>query len=111
MNKTIKNLSIKLCYPVEGIFNDIVNTITDIKTDNDRWPDSIFYFNNDNYVAEYDKKNKYFYCHYYIFWLKFELNNSFNYMTIRYLLNGMIEEHFKLKGITTLLGFSDLLVR
>lgn len=134
MKKNVKNLQIKLCYPVEKIFDNIVNGITSIKTDNVECPDDIFYFDNDKYIASYNQKNKYFWCDYYTFWSKFELNNTFNYSIIRYLFNDMIEEdfkfnsittnlaiggyfyegeeHFKLKGITTLSpsSYSDLLV-
>jgi hypothetical protein len=97
----IKNLQIMLCYPVENIFDGIINSITDIKTDEIEYPDEIFYFYNDKYIASYDQKNKHFWCDYDKFWLKFKLNNTLSYMIIRYLLNGMVEEHFKLKGITT----------
>jgi len=102
MKNNIKNLSIKLCYPVEIILDNIINSITDIKTDNKTWVNHLFYFNSENKcIAYYDKKNKYFYCNYYTFWSKFYLNNAFNYYTIRYLLNSMVEGHFKLSGVTT----------
>ena len=104
MKRNIKNLSIKLCYPVETIFMDIVNGITDVKTDEVKYPDTIFYFSNENCIANYNSKNKCFWCDYYKFWSKIYLNSKFNYADIRYLLNSMIEEHFKLKGITTLLS-------
>jgi len=97
-----KYLQIKLCYPVESIFNDVVNQITNSKTDEIKYSNTIFYFCSDNkYVAEYDIKNNIFYCNYNRFWSKFKLNNVFNYYTIRYLLNSMVEEHFKFKGVTT----------
>jgi hypothetical protein len=102
MKKDIKNLQIKLCYPVEKIFNDIVNSITDIKIDNIECPDIIFYFNNDKYVCEYNQNNqidKYFYCEYGSFWSKFILNDSFDYSTVSILLNPMIEKHFKLNDV------------
>ena len=101
MKTNIRNLSIKLCYPVEKIFNNFVNSITDIKTDEIKYPDAIFYFINDKYIAYYNSKNKYFQCYYDNFWSKFYFNNVFNYMDVSYLLTPMVEEHFKLKGITT----------
>ena len=101
MKTKIKNLEIKLCYPVEKIFNDIVNSITDIKTDKKGYSNRIFYFSNDKCIIDYSSKNKYFWCNYDKFWSKFYLNNDFNYQTIQYLLNPMVEEHFKLKEITT----------
>jgi hypothetical protein len=100
MKKDIKNLQIKLCYPVEEIFDCIMNHITDIKTDDVKYPNDIFYFSNEKYIANYNQKYNSFWCNYYSFWPKFELNNLFNYLTIRNLLNSMIEEHFKLKDIT-----------
>ena len=107
MNIKTRNLSIKLCYPVNNIFNNIVGQIDNIKTDNERWPDIIFYFDADNkYICEYNSKNKYFWCTYNRFWSKFYLNNSFNYYVVRYLLNDMVEEYFKLKGITTRNSYS-----
>jgi hypothetical protein len=106
MKNNIKILSIKLCYPIEEIFNNIVNSITDTKTDEIKYPYEIFYFNNNEYIASYNKKTKYFWCNYRDFWPKFALNNTFDYLTIKYLLNGMIEEHFKLKNISTLRGWS-----
>ena len=101
MKTNTKNLIIKLCYPVESIFMDLITQINNITTDEIKYPNIIFYFNNDNCIAGYNSKNKYFWCNYNKFWSKFELNNSFNYMDVRYLLNPMVEEYFKLKGITT----------
>jgi hypothetical protein len=97
----IKNYQIMLCYPVENIFLDVVNGITDIKIDKIKYSNTIFYFNNKYVVAKYDLKNDYFYCSFYKFWLKFNLNITFDRLTISLLLSQMVEEHFKLKEITT----------
>jgi hypothetical protein len=104
MINNIKNFQIKLCYPVEEIFGNIVNNIIDIKIDNVEYPDLMFHFNDEKHVVSYNQKNNSVWCNYYGFWSKFELNNLFNHMTIRNLLNDMIEEHFKLKDITIVTG-------
>ena len=110
MKTKIKNLSIKLCYPVEAIFNNIVNSITDVKTDEVKYPDAIFYLNNNKKVANYNSKSKHFWCNYDNFWLKFYLNNTFNYYVVNDLLNDMVEEHFKLKGVTTTYNHKQILI-
>jgi hypothetical protein len=93
-------LTFKLCYPIEDIFNNIVNTIANI--DNDKYSNSIYYNDmNNEYVAEYDINNMYFWCNYDRFWSKFELNNKFNYITIQFLLKSLVEKHFKFKIINT----------
>lgn len=95
----IKNLQIKLCYPVENIFQDVVNTITDIKIDKINYPDKTFYFNNDKLIADYNSKNNDFCCDYANFWLKFKLNDSFSMLIISNLLNSMVKERFELMKI------------
>lgn len=104
MRNNIKNLQIKLCYPVEEIFNNIVGNITDIKTDDINRPHAIYYFSGGEYVAEYNQRIKYFFCENNTFWLKFKLNSSFDFIIISNLLNPMIEEYFKLSDVTTLLA-------
>lgn len=105
MRNNIKNIQIKLCYPVEKIFQDIVGGITDAKTHTIKYRgivyhNTIYHFNSDKCIAAYDSKTKHFSCDYINFWSKFYLNYSFNYIIIKHFLNSMVEKHFKLKEIT-----------
>ena len=92
----VKNINIKLCYTVEDIFNNVINNITDIKTDNIKYPDKIFYFNNNKYVAEYNNVDRYIRCDYENFWRLFELKNiSFN--NTRLLIINFFNIYFRLE--------------
>ena len=71
------------------------------KVDFGKYPNIIFWFDkNGNYFGEYDWKSGEFWFSYSNVWKVFESEFNLNYHEIRTFLNGQVEEHFKLKGIT-----------
>lgn len=73
----------------------------EIKTDLENYPDSIFYFRGNEYWAEYDSKNNYFWLSYSKMWSVFEKKYGLNYEQVKELIGKKVEEHFKRKGVTT----------
>jgi len=72
------------------------------KVDFEKHPNSLFWFDKDgNNICDYDWKSKYFWFSYSKVWSVFESEFALNHQEIRTFLNGMVEEHFKLEGVTT----------
>ena len=70
--------------------------------DFEKYPNFLFWFDKDGkYICEYDWKNGHFWFSYRNVWSVFESEFSLNYLETKKFLNGMVEEHFKLKGVTT----------
>ena len=66
------------------------------------YPNYIFYLNNKNkIVIEYDKKSNIAYLDYYKIWSVFETKYHLKYQEIKELTGPMLEQHLKLKGVTT----------
>ena len=79
------------------------------KVDFEKYPNILFWFDKDGkYICEYDWKNDWFWFSHNQVWSVFESEFFLNYMEIRTFLNGMVEEHFKLKGITTHMLHGDV---
>jgi hypothetical protein len=71
--------------------------------DREKYPNSIFYFDKDgNFLAEYSEKNNTSYLNYHKVWKVFETEYSLNYSSAKELMDRLVEEHFKLKDVTTL---------
>ena len=99
MNK-ISLKELYLTYPVESLFYQLTKDLI-IKIDKDKYPNWIFYFNqNDNCIFEYNTKNGYFWCNYKLYWSIFYEKFGFNYNQVRDLTKDMVENHFNLKEIT-----------
>ena len=100
MNKILLK-ELYLTYPIMDLFHTLTKDLV-IKIDEKEYPDWIFYFNNDNNncIFEYNTKNGDFYCDYKLYWTIFYKKFGFNYNIIRNLTKDMVENHFKLKGIT-----------
>jgi len=70
----------------------------EIKIDKEKYPDSVFFFKNEGYYFEIEKK--YLWCVYECVWKIFEIEFSMNYGQIQALIKDVVEEHFKCKGLT-----------
>jgi hypothetical protein len=80
--------------------------------DRKEYPYSIFYFDKDgNYLAEFRSKSNTFYINYSKVWSIFEAEYSLNYSSTRELMNRLVEEHFKLKDVTTFNFHGVVLIR
>ena len=72
------------------------------KVDFGKYPNSVFWFDKKgNYFGEYNWKNGFFSFSYLNVWKIFESEFHLNFQEIRTFLNAQVEEHFKLKGVTT----------
>ena len=90
----------------EERFLDLISGIdvNQPKVDFEKYPNFLFWFDKDGkYICEYDWKNGDFWFSYRNDWSVFESEFSLNYLETKKFLNGMVEEHFKLKGVTTYL--------
>ena len=101
-NKAYKKRLLLEKYPLskEDLFFGITNDL-EIKIDNEKYPDYIFYFNGDNKsVFHYNFKSGDFYCSHSLYWLIFEGEYGLNYGDIQSFTKNMVEKHFKLEEIT-----------
>ena len=81
-------------------FIEFLKSLT-IKLDS-KYPDYIFYLNNKNkIVIKYNKKFNTAWLDYYKIWLVFETKYHLKYQEIKELTGTMLEQHLKLKGVTT----------
>ncbi len=95
-NKDVKTKEQRLLELISGI------DVHQPKVDFEKYPNNLFWFDKDGkYICEYDWKRNYFWFSYSKVWSVFETEFSPNYQEIKEFLNGMVEEHFKLKGVTT----------
>ena len=80
-----------LTYPVEKLFYQLIKDVI-IKIDENKYPNTIFYFNN-NCIFKHNTKNGFFWCSYYE-------NFDLDWLQITDLTKDMIEKYFNLKEIT-----------
>ena len=66
------------------------------------YPNSIFYVYNGKIYIQYDKKNNYAWLDYNRIWSIFESKYHCNYQEIKDITEHLLEEHLKLRGVTTL---------
>ena len=89
-----------LTYPVENLFHTLTKDLV-IKTDEKEYPESIFFFNNNDLIFEYSYKSKYrfFYCDYEKYWAIFYKKFKFNYIQVKEITKDMVENHFIINEI------------
>jgi len=73
-----------------------------VKTDKEKYPNSIFYFNKeDKFLMQYDIKTECFWLDYTRIWSVFKLKFDLNYQQFNEILIPILEEHFNRKVKTT----------
>ena len=89
---------------LEELFKELIKNVDVNKpiVDFEKYPNSMFWFDSDECIFEYDFKNHAFLSNYPKIWENFECHFNGNYNEIQLFMNSMVEEHFKLKGVTTL---------
>jgi len=97
MKDNIKIVQAKLCYPVEIIASDILKLINN----NSDYSNMILYYFNNKDITKYDKINNEFWFSYNNFLSKFELCGILDQVALSHILINLVENYFKLKGITT----------
>ena len=81
----------------EERFLELINGC-EIKIDKAKYPNSVFFFKGDKYFFEIEKQ--YLWCSYVNVWSVFESEFKLGYDEIKSLIKSMVEEHFKMKGVT-----------
>ena len=72
------------------------------KEDKEKYPDSLFSFTkNGGVLWEYDRKKKIVWLRWLLIWSFFEKEYGIEYQQIQVFTKGLLEEHFKTKGLTT----------
>jgi hypothetical protein len=106
---TFKQIEVK--QSPEKLFLQFFDGCT-VRFDRENYPDYIFYFDKDeNYLADYFVKSNRFYINYHKVWEVFETEFSLNFSSTKSLLNRLVEEHFKLKDVTTELLSTSIITR
>ena len=72
------------------------------------YPDSVFYKKDNEILFKYDKKNRYFWCHYNKIWSVLETNYDLNYQEVKEIIKGVVWETLKLKEVTPCFGCSSV---
>lgn len=81
----------------EKLFLELFQNLT-MKSDIDRYPNSVFYFRGDELFLEIEKS--YLWVSYKHIWTIFEREFSMNYTEIQSFIQSMVEKHFNWKGLT-----------
>ena len=79
-----------------------------IKLDLKRYPNSVFFFKEDEFWMEHAWKKSYLWCRYEGFWRVLGMENRWNYREVQAFIKSQVEEHFKLKGITPLINIISI---
>lgn len=79
---------------IEGI--DINRPVVDFE----KYPTSLFWFKGDKCYFEYDWKTQVFKVNWSLIWSIFEKEYGMKYIDIQAFIKVIVEEHFKLNGIT-----------
>lgn len=88
---------------LEQMFFDLQNNLVR-KIDNKKYPESVFYFNQDGkFMFEQDFKNGYFWCSDSFVWSLFESEYGMNYEQIQCFIKAQMEKHFKCNGLIPLI--------
>ena len=99
MNNNISLKELYLTYPVESLFHTLTKDLV-VKIDENKYPNRIFYFNNHKIIFEHNTINDYFYCSYFNFNQYFYEKFNINWLMLSKIVKDMVENHFKLSGIT-----------
>ena len=71
------------------------------KVDDEKYPNVVFYFIEDQFYIEQDLKTRTFWCRYKDFWSFFESKFNLEHEETQVFLNYLLEEHFKCKDYKT----------
>ena len=84
----------------EQRFWQIINSITSVKVDKKQYSNSTFFFAADILLFEYNANDEVLWCSYNYVWSVFKKDFGMGYAATQILVKGMVEEHFKCKGVT-----------
>ena len=90
-------------YAMENLFLEFAVDLK-IKIDEEKYPNHVFLFKNDECYFYFNLKNRRFYVEYDKIWSIFQSKFELNYIDIKSFMKYMLERHFKLMGFTPSLG-------
>jgi hypothetical protein len=96
-----------LCTPEDRLWNEICRGLV-MKTDQEKYPDLIFWFKQDRCYFEYEIETGKLWCDHNLVWRVFARELGWGYLQIESFIKNKVEEHFKNKGVT-LYASSDTL--
>jgi hypothetical protein len=88
-----------LCTPEERIWNKICRGLV-MKTDQEKYPDKIFWFKQDRCCFEYDIETGDLWCEPNLVWRVFERELNWSYHQTESFIKNKVKEHVKNKGVT-----------
>jgi hypothetical protein len=88
-----------LCAPEDRVWNKICRGLV-MKTDQERYPDLIFWFKQDRCYFQYDIETGFLWCEHDLVWGVFERELNWGYPQIESFIKNKVEEHFKNKDVT-----------
>jgi hypothetical protein len=94
--------------PQEQQFIDLIKDCS-IKTDQEKYPFSIFLIQDDKYMFYYNWKNDIFWCQYDRIWSVFESKFNISYQNWKDFISNMVEKHFKFRPSATFYFYYFLL--
>ena len=77
----------------------------------DKYTDFIFCKKDNEILFQYNKKNRYFWCHYDKIWKVLESKHGLNYQEISNLIKGIVWVSLKLKEVTPGYTFESLYIK
>jgi hypothetical protein len=88
-----------LCAPEDRLWNEICRGLV-IKTDQDKYPDLIFWFKQDRCCFEYDIETGHLWCDHNLVWSVFKRELNWGYHQVESFIKNKVNEHFKNKDVT-----------
>jgi hypothetical protein len=88
-----------LCTPEDRLWNEICRGLV-MKTDQEKYPDKIFWFKQDRCYFEYEIKTGYLWCEHDLVWRVFERELSWGYFQIESFIKNKVKEHLENKDVT-----------
>jgi hypothetical protein len=95
-----------LCAPEDRVWNKICRGLV-MKTDQERYPDLIFWFKQDRCYFQYDIETGFLWCEHDLVWEVFEKELNWSYPQIESFIKNKVKEHFQNKDVTPHNLFDD----
>lgn len=83
----------------EERFLELIKGEYSVKYDPKAYPNSIFFFKDGKYFAEYDTKNRYLWLSYSKIWSVFKKEDGLSYSEIQSFVKNQVEKHFNLGNV------------
>jgi hypothetical protein len=95
----VRKMHDALCTPEDRVWNEICRGLV-MKTDQEKYPDAIFWFKRDRCYFEYEIETGYLWCEHDLVWGVFERELNWGFHQIESFIKNKVKEHFKNKDVT-----------